>query len=66
MPTEKKHLGVYLENDVYEELERLRDKDKGKGILTMSRYAGRILAEYVSKERWRLKAVMYSEDVDFG
>lgn len=65
MATERKHLAIHLDNDLYNELERLREQDKGKGVLTMSKYAGRIIAEYVSRERWRLREKKYSEDSDF-
>ena len=37
----------------------------GNGVLTMSKYAGRIIAEYISRERWRLREKKYSKDTDF-
>lgn len=65
MATDRKHVGVYLEQSLYDELERLRLLDKKKP-LTMSKYAGRIIAEYVSRERWSTKRVELSDDEDFG
>jgi metal-responsive CopG/Arc/MetJ family transcriptional regulator len=64
MATDRKHVGVYLDQGLYEELDRLRQLDRKKP-LTMSKYAGRVIAEYVSRERWRLREKKYSEDSDF-
>jgi hypothetical protein len=65
MSRERKHVAVHLSQDVYEELEMLRNKDRGRGVLTMSKYVGRIVAEYINKERYRLSDRKYSVDTDF-
>lgn len=65
MATERKHVGVYLEQSLYDELERLRLMDRKKPM-TMSKYAGRIIAEYVSRERWKFSGIRYSDDKDFA
>lgn len=70
MATDRKHVGVYLDQWLYEELDRLRQLSELRQLgrkkpLTMSKYAGRVIAEHVSRERWRLREKKYSEDSDF-